>query len=77
MAQVIIDPEKCIGCGECAGEETTCIKSAFSLVERPEPVQIDGKKVTHIATVEEEKCILCGCCGEWLCDQKAIIFKEN
>lgn len=59
-----ISPERCIGCGACAG---TCPKGVISL----QPTE-GGKEV---AVVDNSKCIACGKCGR-VCPAQAISIEE-
>ena len=60
MAKVVVDAEKCIGCGACVN---VCPSSVFELK--------DGKSVV----VNEKDCIACHSC-EGVCPTGAITVTE-
>jgi NADH-quinone oxidoreductase subunit F len=59
LFQLRIDPDRCIGCGQCLGE---CPSSAIS----------GEKKKTHV--LDTAKCIQCGICRE-ICPTNAVRVK--
>lgn len=60
MYEVIVDNEKCIGCGEC---EDICPSGVF---EMQDEISVP---------VNPEECVACESCIE-VCDQEAITVRE-
>ena len=54
---MLIDAEKCIGCGNCVAY---CPVEAISLSKRPEPQSAKGKD--RLAVIDLEECAECGVC---------------
>lgn len=66
MAHVVIDKERCKGCGLCIN---ACPKKILDFAEEV------NDKGYHFATIQEEKCIGCAFCGQ-MCPEVAIeVFK--
>lgn len=64
MVSVIVDLEKCTGCGTCID---TCPVEVFELQEK------DGKQISEV--IAEDQCIVCRAC-EVQCAEEAITVTE-
>jgi heterodisulfide reductase subunit A len=72
-----VDPEKCIGCGECSQVCPTKAKDEYNegLIERKAIYRPFPQAVPSIYTIDYDTCIKCGVC-ERTCPAEAINIKD-
>jgi ferredoxin len=71
---MLIDAEKCIGCGSCI---PYCPVEAISLKDRKGAVGGSGKKKKKVAVIKLEECVECGVClRSSNCPTEAIYQQE-